>query len=79
MVCVFPGCADVLANDFLFINALIRDDFPTGDFHAFAISGVWVSGSGLVEPLTVSKFTSLIIMISPAFHILMFLCCKSLL
>lgn len=39
MVCVFPGCADVLANDFLFINALIRDDFPTFDFPANAISG----------------------------------------
>ena len=33
-VCVLPGCDDVLAYDFLFINALISDDLPTFDLPA---------------------------------------------
>ena len=39
MVCVFPGCPEVLAKDFLFTRALMRDDFPTFDLPANATSG----------------------------------------
>ena len=60
MVCVFPGWAEVLARDFLFITALMREDFPTLDFPAKAISGLPVSGSLLVIPQTISSETFLI-------------------
>ena len=60
MVCVFHGCALVLARDFRFIRPLIRDDFPTFDFPANATSGLLVSGSLLVIPHTISNDTFLI-------------------
>ena len=48
MVCVFPGCPEVLAKDFLFTRALMRDDFPTFDLPANATSGNVFLGSLLV-------------------------------
>lgn len=63
MVCVFPGCADVLASDLRFNSALIMDDFPTFDFPANATSLNGLSGILLVIPQTVSKFTLLITII----------------
>jgi len=62
MVCVFPGCPEVLAKDFLFTRALMRDDFPTFDLPANATSGNVFLGSLLVIPHTVSKFTFFITM-----------------
>ena len=55
------GVADILAYDLRFISALIRDDFPTLDFPANAISGSVFSGSLLVIPHTVSRLIFLII------------------
>ena len=37
---VFPGVADVLANFLLFVNILIRLDFPTFDLPMKAYSGL---------------------------------------
>ena len=39
MVWVFPGCELIRAKDFLFISALIREDFPTLLLPAKATSG----------------------------------------
>ena len=60
MVCVLPGCEDVLARALRFSNALISEDFPTFDLPAKATSSSKLSGIVLVIPHTVSKFTSLI-------------------
>ena len=57
MVCVFPGCALVLARALRFIRPLIREDFPTFDFPAKATSGLPVSGILLVIPQTISSDT----------------------
>ena len=54
--------AEIRASALRFISPLIREDFPTLDFPAKAISGRWFSGSGLVIPQTVSRFTFLMIM-----------------
>jgi hypothetical protein len=64
-----PGCADVLARDFLFISALISEDLPTFDFPENAISGLSFLGSTLVIPQTVSKLALLIIICSTSFLI----------
>ena len=62
MVCVFPGCPEVLSKDFLFKSALMRDDYPTFDLQQKATSGNVFLGSLLVIPHTVSKFTFFITM-----------------
>ena len=63
MVWVFPGWEEVLASDFRFISALIKDDFPTLDFPANAISGLSFAGITLVIPQTVSKLALFIIIV----------------
>jgi hypothetical protein len=39
MACVFPGVADVLANPFLLVIMLMREDLPTFDRPMNANSG----------------------------------------
>lgn len=46
-------------------SSLINEDFPTFDFPAKANSGSVLSGSLLVTPQTVSRFTSLMIIQMP--------------
>ena len=50
MALVLPGRELVRANFGLFTSLLMRDDFPTFDFPAKAISGL--SGGGNCEGLT---------------------------
>ena len=68
MVCVFPGCALVLARDLRFIRPLMREDFPTLLLPANANSIYGLSGILLVIPQTVSRLTFLITMLKP--HVL---------
>lgn len=66
MVCVFPGCADILAIDFRFHNVFSSEDFPTLDRPQNAISILSCCGSLLVTPHTVSSSNDLITTFYPS-------------
>ena len=74
MVCVFPGCPDVLARFLRIIRALIREDLPTFDFPEKANSGSSFFGKVLVTPHTVSSSAFLITIFFP----LLWLCPDSI-
>src|SRR5690606_27656699 len=53
--CVFPGLPEVLANPFLWVSILIRDDFPTLDLPIKAYSGRGSFGQLATLELLITK------------------------